>query len=88
MKLWKIACDFAESKYFDLLLSGATAQEARNVLPNSLKTELIITATEDEWQHIINLRYHGTTGKPHPQMYEVMEIAYPQLVEKSCGRLK
>lgn len=88
MKLWKIACDFAESKYFDLLLSGATAQEARNVLPNSLKTELIITATEDEWQHIINLRYHGTTGKPHPQMYEVMEIAYPQLVEESCGRLK
>lgn len=88
MKLWKIACDFAESKYFDLLISGATPQEARSVLPNSLKTELIITATEDEWQHIINLRYHGTTGKPHPQMYEVMEIAYPQLVEKSAGRLK
>lgn len=88
MKLWKIACDFAESKYFDLLISGATPQEARSVLPNSLKTELIITATEDEWQHIINLRYHGTTGKPHPQMYEVMEIAYPQLVEESCGRLK
>lgn len=88
MKLWKIACDFAESKYFDLLISGATPQEARSVLPNSLKTELIITATEDEWQHIINLRYHGTTGKPHPQMYEVMALAYPQLVEKSDGRLK
>lgn len=88
MKLWKIACDFAESKYFDLLISGATPQEARSVLPNSLKTELIITATEDEWQHIINLRYYGTTGKPHPQMYEVMEIAYPKLVDNSNGRLK
>lgn len=88
MKLWKIACDFAESKYFDLLISGATPQEARSVLPNSLKTELIITATEDEWQHIINLRYHGTTGKPHPQMYEVMEIAYPKLIYNSNSRLK
>lgn len=88
MMLWKTSCEYAETAYFKLLDVGATAQEARSVLPNSLKTELIITATEDEWQHIINLRYHGTTGKPHPQMYEVMEIAYPQLVEKSCGRLK
>lgn len=87
MELWKFACDFAESKYFDLLLSGATAQEARSVLPNSLKTELIITATENEWQHIINLRYHGTTGAPHPQMKEVMDIAYPMLVEHTDGRI-
>lgn len=86
--IWKTSCEYSETAYFKLLDDGATAQEARSVLPNSLKTELIITATEDEWQHIINLRYHGTTGKPHPQMYEVMEIAYPQLVEKSCGRLK
>lgn len=88
MLIWKTSCEYAEAAYFKLLDVGATAQEARSVLPNSLKTELIITATEDEWQHIINLRYHGTTGKPHPQMYEVMEIAYPQLVEKSAGRLK
>ena len=45
------------------------------------------TATELEWQHILNLRYHGTTEKPHPQMYEIMDIAYPQLVEASEHRL-
>lgn len=88
MGMWKTLCEFSENTYFNLLNNGASPQEARSVLPNSLKTELIITATEEEWQHIINLRYHGTTGKPHPQMYEVMEIAYPQLVEKSYGRLK
>lgn len=88
MRMWEDSCTAAETSYFDLLNCGATAQEARSVLPNSLKTELIITATEDEWQHIINLRYHGTTGKPHPQMFEVMEIAYPQLIQTSCNRLK
>ena len=88
MKRWKISCDFAESEYFDLLILGATPQEARAVLPNSLKTELVITAPEIEWQHIINLREHGTTGTPHPQMKEVMSKASPQLRDKSDNRLK
>ena len=86
-KLWKSACESAESSYFELLGGGATAQEARSVLPNSLKTELVITATEQEWQHIANLRYHGTTGAPHPQMKEVMGIAMPLLAEASDGRI-
>ena len=67
---------------------GCTPQTARAVLPNSLKTELVITANEFEWQHIVDLRYHGTMGKPHPQMLEVMQIAYPQLVTASNGRIK
>lgn len=85
--LWKRACEKMERIYFDLLASGATAQEARSVLPNSLKTQLIITATEEEWQHIVNLRYHGTTGKPHPQMVEVMSHAYNILTHNSKGRI-
>lgn len=87
-RTWKNACEIAESNYFELINSGATAQEARSVLPNSLKTEIFITASEVEWQHIVNLRYHGTTGAPHPQMKEVMTIAYPLLVEASNGRIK
>ena len=71
-----------------MLKEGATPEQARSILPNSLKTELIITATEEEWQHIVDLRYHGTTGKPHPQMKEVMDIAYPLLVQSSEGRIK
>lgn len=85
---WKRICDHCETHYFELLDMGATPQEARSILPNSLKTEIVVTATEEEWQHIINLRYHGTTGKPHPQMKEVMEILYPNLCIESQGRLK
>lgn len=85
--LWKNSCEASEKAYFSLLENESTAQEARSVLPNSLKTEIVITANEEEWQHIVNLRYHGTTGKPHPQMVEVMTIAYDILKEKSNGRI-
>ena len=84
---WQESCECAESKYFELLDSGATPQEARDVLPTSVKTELIMTATENEWQHIVNLRHHGTTGAPHPQMIECMAIAAPRLFEQSDNRI-
>lgn len=87
-EMWKKGCEAAEKAYFELIALGAVAQEARSVLPNSLKTEIFITASEVEWQHIVNLRYHGTTGAPHPQMKEAMTIAYPFLVEASNGRIK
>lgn len=48
------------------------AQEARAVLPNSLKTEIVVTANLREWRNIFKLRAVGVTGKPHPQMLEVM----------------
>jgi thymidylate synthase (FAD) len=85
---WLQACLASEKAYLDLIENGASAQQARSVLPNSLKTEIIVTTTEKEWQHIINLRYHGTTGAPHPQMHEVMKMAYPILVSESNGRIK
>lgn len=86
-KYWKQACEFAETVYFNLLKTGASPQQARSVLPTSLKTEIIITATETEWQHIINLRQKGTTGAPHPQMKEIMNIALPLLTSASDGRI-
>lgn len=85
---WLMACEYAEKMYFRLINKGATPQEARSVLPNSLKTELIMTTNEKEWQHIIDLRYVGVTGSPHPQMKEVMGLAVPQLIYASQGRLK
>ena len=87
-EVWKHSCEQSEASYFDLIKNGSTPQQARSVLPNSLKTEIVITATEDEWQHIINLRQIGTTGAPHPQIKEVMSIAYPLLEKASNGRLK
>lgn len=83
--VWKNICQDCETVYFNLLRSGATPQEARVVLPNSLKTEIVVTATEKEWQHIVNLRYLGTTGTPHPQMKEVMSLTMLDLmVESEC----
>lgn len=75
-KIWKEQMKAAEKAYFDLLNFGLSAQEARAVLPNSLKTELIMTANLREWMHFFNLRAAGTTGTPHPQM---LEVAVPLL---------
>ena len=85
--LWARSCEQAEKAYFNLLKEGATPQEARSVLPNSLKTEIIMTANETEWQHIVNLRAKGTTGKPHPQMVEIMQPWYEELKVLSEGRI-
>ena len=85
---WEVSCRQSEYEYFNLLSNGSSPQEARSVLPNSLKTEIMITATEEEWQHIINLRYIGTTGAPHPQMKQVMAMVIDDLSVESRGRLK
>lgn len=69
--IWKIACENCESAYFALLKCGCKPQEARAVLPNSLKTEIVVTMNLREWMHFFNLRAIGTTGAPHPQMEEV-----------------
>lgn len=65
---WKTACRRAEEAYTWLIQAGYTPQEARAVLPNSLKTELIMTANLREWRHFFKLR---TAAAAHPQMREV-----------------
>lgn len=65
---WKQACMTAERAYFNLLDWGCTAQEARAVLPNSLKTEVVMTANLREWRHFFKLR---CAKAAHPQMREV-----------------
>lgn len=66
---WEWMCGQAEQIYFELLHHGATPQEARSVLPNSLKTEIVMTANPREWRHIFQVRCHRDA---HPQMREVM----------------
>ena len=68
---WKDTMKYCEDAYFKLLDIGLTPQEARAVLPNSTKTEVVMTANLREWRHFFKLRALGTTGKPHPQMLEV-----------------
>lgn len=71
-KLWAAACMDAEDTYMLLLEEGLTAQEARAVLPNSLKTEVVMTANLREWRHFFNLR---CAPAAHPQMREVANMA-------------
>lgn len=85
---WLLLCERAEKAYFTLLERGATPEQARSILPNSLKTEIFITATEKEWQHIFNLRAVGTTGKPHPQMQEIMKPCFEEMKKLTCLRIR
>ncbi len=66
--IWENACRYAEQCYFSMLDWGCSPQEARAVLPNSLKTELVMTANIREWRHFLKLR---TSPKTHPQMREI-----------------
>ena len=69
--IWKRACEATETAYFDLLAEGCSPQEARSVLPNSLKTEVVMTANIREWRHFLKLR---CSPAAHPQMREVALI--------------
>ncbi len=86
--IWELGMEEAEKNYLRLLQFGATPEQARDVLPHAIKADIWMCAFEDEWQHILDLRYHEKTGVAHPKMKELMSIAYPQLVEASEGRLK
>jgi thymidylate synthase (FAD) len=59
----------SEASYKRLREAGWKPQEARSVLPNSLKTEIVVTANLREWRHILKLR---TSKAAHPQIREVM----------------
>jgi len=80
--IWLMAMEKAEQNYLRLLEIGAQPQEARSVLPNSIKTEIVMTANLREWRHFFKLRALGTTGKPHPQM---LELTVPLLKQFSMA---
>lgn len=74
--MWKRCCETAETAYFDLLDWGCSPQEARSVLPNSLKTEVVMTANLREWRHFLKLR---CSAAAHPQMREVAKLLLEEL---------
>lgn len=67
-KIWLEIMNEIEEKYNKLIEMGAKPQEARSILPNSLKTEIIVTMNLREWRHFFKLR---TSMRAHPQMREV-----------------
>lgn len=62
----------SELSYIELRTNGWKPEQARSVLPISLKTSILHTANLREWRHILNLRAAGKAGRPHPQMREIM----------------
>ena len=78
-EVWKQACEAAETYYFRLLELGATPEEARSVLPNSLKTEIIMTMNLREWRHFFRLR---SSKRAHPQMREVSDMILNEFSER------
>lgn len=66
---WIDALQNSEEAYMYLTLEHEKkAEEARSVLPNDCKTELIVTGFVSDWEHFFDLRSKGTTGKPHPDI--------------------
>ena len=72
----------ANYAYLLLLNKGWTPQQARAVLPNSLKTELVVTGFTSDWNHFFDLRARGTTGAPHPQAKELAEPLMREFVTR------
>lgn len=75
--LWH--CYWCEHDYFDLLSQGWTPQQARAVLPNSLKTELVMTGFISDWKHFFELR---DSNKAHPQTRELASPLHKEFIEK------
>jgi thymidylate synthase (FAD) len=73
------ACEEAEGYYLDLLEDGLTPQEAREVLPLSTKSELCMCGFVKDWVHFFSLRLHEVTGKVHPDMKILAQMAYDKI---------
>ena len=70
-KRWFDSCMSSEFVYTNLIEEGWKPQEARTILPNSLKTELIMTGFDSDWRHFFKLRY---APNAHPQAKELADI--------------
>ncbi len=91
--LWRSAMEHAEETYMKLLRAGARPEEARSVLPNSLKTEVVMTCNIREWRQVLDLRCSRAS---HPQMRELMipllrefheriPVLFDDLYERHCA---
>lgn len=85
---FKSSLQNSEGIYKELIEAGLKPQEARGVLPNATKTEIVMTAPMYEWRHFLNLRYFGTTGAPHPDIKNIASyihnyLKYDELVSKT-----
>lgn len=72
-------CTEAERRYCLLRDLGVLAQDARDVLPNAVKTEIVVTANVREWRQLLKLR---TESCAHPEMLRIMRPLLTEFSEK------
>lgn len=77
--MWKETMRLIEENDNELISLGAKPQEARDILPNSIKTEVIMTMNLREWRHFLKLR---TSLAAHPQMREVALMIHDEFSKK------
>jgi thymidylate synthase (FAD) len=75
---WTDACTYAEQAYFDMLANGCSPQIARSVLPNCLKTEIVMMANFREWRHFIKLR---GSAAAHPQIRPIAAAVWAEVMK-------
>lgn len=73
-KIFAMAWKDAEEYYNKAIENGMKPEDTRGILPLDTATKVIYTYSIREWQHILDLRYYGTTGKPHPNVHVVMQM--------------
>ena len=81
--MWAVSQEMSETHYLSLTSElNVKAEEARSVLTNDCKTELIMTGFVSDWEHFFDLRSRGTTGKPHPDIRVLSDALLLQFTEK------
>lgn len=73
------ACEIATNAYMELIDKGAKPQDARGVLPLDTATKCVYTYRIEEWKHILDLRYYGLAGKPHPNAKIIVNLIREEL---------
>ena len=77
--LWYDTIKKIEETYNKMISMGIKPQEARSILPNSLKTEIVVTMNLREWRHFFKLR---TSMRAHPQMKEIADMILNEFKKK------
>ncbi len=79
LQVWKDSLANIEKQYFKLIELGAKPEEARSILPNSLKTEIVVTMNMRSWRNFFKLR---TSERAHPQIRQISNMLLSELKEK------
>lgn len=77
--IFRDSCNDSFNKYKLLVDNSMRRQDARGVLPLDTATRCVYTYSINEWHNIIDLRYYGTTGKPHPNAYIIADMIKTEL---------